>query len=257
MRALVETVLVDGLEIRLRTLAPAGEVRDVRRTVLVLVHGIGMSHRTFTRVQAVLSRRHRTIAVDLPGFGGTRDPGRALQLADYARLILRVLRDRGVRDCVVLGQSMGAQVAVESAHHGSDIVRSVVLVGPVVDDARRTIAHLGAELLADNVVESPRMNGVVLTDYARSLRHYFRQLAPMLRYPIRDRVAALDVPVLVVRGSRDPIARRDWVERLVGDARRGTLVELPGAHHVQEHQPAAVARVVEEFLRSSARDGSR
>jgi pimeloyl-ACP methyl ester carboxylesterase len=62
-----------------------------------------------------------------------------------------------------------------------------------------------------------------------------------------------------IRGAQDPVAKHDWVTRLVGVAQRGALVELPGPHHVQEHQPVAVARLVDEFRRvqtlESARDG--
>ena len=128
MRAKVETVRIDGLAVRLHTAAPAGRVRADLAPTVVLVHGIGMSHRSFRRVQAALSRTHRTVAVDLPGFGGQPYAGRRLEEHEYA-------------DLVVLGQSMGAQVAVEAGLRHPDVVTSVVLVGPVVDDRRRSLVR--------------------------------------------------------------------------------------------------------------------
>jgi pimeloyl-ACP methyl ester carboxylesterase len=249
MRAHIETVLVDGHGVRLRTVAPAGRVRDAFAPTIVLVHGIGMSHRSFHRVQAALSRTHRTVAVDLPGFGGLPSAGRRFEEHEYADLVVRAVTARGGRDLVVLGQSMGTQIAVEAALRHPDVVRSVVLVGPVVDDRRRSLVRLAAALGVDVLLEGVRMNGIVLSDYLRSMPQYLRELRPMRDFRMTDSVRALRVPVLVIRGAQDPVAKHDWVTRLADAAVRGALVELPGPHHVQEHQPLAVARLVDEFRR--------
>lgn len=249
VRAKVETVPVDGLPVRLRTLAPAGRLHDALVPTVLLVHGIGMSHRSFARSQRALARTHRTVAVDLPGFGGLPAAGRRLDVEELADLAVRAVQTRGAGELVVVGQSMGSQIAVEAARLHPDTVSSVVLVGPVVDDRRRTLLRQAVDLGRDSFAEGPRMNAVVFTDYLRSVRQYVRELGPMLRYPTLERVAGLDVPVLVVRGDRDPIARHTWAARVAAHARRGAFVELPGAHHVQEHRPVAFADLVAEFRR--------
>ncbi|MFJ6170487.1 alpha/beta fold hydrolase [Curtobacterium sp. NPDC092190] len=249
MRARVESFEVGGLSVRLRSLAPAGRLHDTLAPTVVLVHGIGMSHRSFDRTQRHLARTHRTIAVDLPGFGGLPPAGRPLDLQELGDLVVGAVRSRGVGDLVLVGQSMGTQVVVEAARRHAETVTAVVLVGPVVDPARRTLLQQATDLGRDCLVEDPRMNLVVLTDYLRSLRQYVRQLRPMLRYRLEDTVPELPQPVLVVRGDRDPIGRRDWAAALAAAARRGVLVELPGGHHVQDRQPVAFARLVDEFRR--------
>lgn len=253
----METVRADGLSLRLRTSAPAGRLRDDIGPTVVLVHGIGMSHRSFTRSQRALARAHRTVSVDLPGFGGVPGAGRPLDPEVLADLVVRAVRDRGAGELVVVGQSMGTQVAVECGLRHPDVVSSVVLVGPVVDDRRRSLLLQALDLARDVLVERVRMNAVVLTDYLRSARQYVHELGPMLRYPTRERVARLTVPVLVVRGTRDPIARSGWTARLARSAARGAVVELPGAHHVQEHQPVAFADLVQEFRRVETLDRLR
>lgn len=257
VRALVETVSVDGVPVRLHTMAPAGRRRDALAPTVVLVHGIGMSHRSFARSQRALSRTHRTIAVDLPGFGGLPPVGRRLEMAEVADVVMRAVRSRDVHESVLVGQSMGSQVVVAAALQHPDEVLAVVLVGPVVDDRHRSLLWLAAALGRDGLVEDVRMNAVLLGDYFRSIRQYLRQLRPMLRYPMRDAVAALRVPVLVVRGTRDPIARSAWAGRLARAARAGAMVELYGAHHVQEHQPVAFAELVDEFRRAQSLEATR
>lgn len=248
---------MDGVLVRLSTLAPAGRRRDALTPTIVLVHGIGMSHRSFRRSQHALSGTHRTVAVDLPGFGGVPAARRALAASEMGDLLVRALRASGVRQSVIAGQSMGAQVAVEAALRHPDVVDAVVLVGPVTDPRRRSLPRLAAGLLLDSCGEGLRMNTVIATDSLRSLRQYRRQLRPMQWYRMLEDVSRLRVPVLVVRGDRDPIARRDWAARVAGAAGRGALVELSGPHHVQEHQPVAFAEVVADFRRVQALDGLR
>jgi len=247
--ARVESFEIGGLPVRLRTLAPAGRLRDALAPTVVLVHGIGMSHRSFARSQRHLARTFRTVAVDLPGFGGLPPVGRSLDLQELGDLVIAAVRSRGAGELVLVGQSMGTQVVVEAARRHPDAVTAVVLVGPVVDPARRTLLQQALDLGRDTAVEDARTNGVVVTDYLRSMRQYLRQLRPMLRHRLEDAVPTLDQPVLVVRGDRDPIGRHDWAASLAASARRGVLVELPGGHHVQDRQPAAFARLVDEFRR--------
>ncbi|MDP4331768.1 alpha/beta fold hydrolase [Curtobacterium sp. A7_M15] len=257
MRARVETVRIDGLPVRLHTLAPAGRVHDALGPTVVLVHGIGMSHRSFTKSQKALATTHRTVSVDLPGFGGLPAAGRRLSMAELGDLVVRAVLSRGAGELVFVGQSMGTQVVVEAARRHPDVVASVVLVGPVIAAGRRRLPVQALDLGRDGLVEGVRMNAVLVTDYLRSIRQYVPELRPMLRYRLEDTIADVTQPVLVVRGTEDPIARHDWSARVAATARRGALVELPGPHHVQERQPVAFAQLVGEFRRVQTLEGSR
>lgn len=246
MRTRNEAIEVDGIGVRLRWARPPGSTND---HVVVLVHGIGMSHRSFRSLQRVLATRHVTVAVDLPGFGGVPSPGRPLGFDTLARTVVEAVRLRhAVRSLTVVGQSMGTQVAVEAALRYPDLVTSVALIGPVVDDRRDTALQQAADLLLDTTIERPGMNAIVATDSLRSLRQYRLELPVMLRYPMLVRVAMLDVPVAVIRGTEDRIAGAGWARRIVRTAPNAALVELAGPHHVQERDPLVVARVIDALI---------
>jgi pimeloyl-ACP methyl ester carboxylesterase len=255
--AKVETLRIDGLPLRLHTLAPAGRLRSDLAPTVVLVHGIGMSHRSFRRTQRALAVTHRTVSVDLPGFGGLPGAGRRLEIEELADLVVRAVRSGGAGPFVLVGQSMGTQIVAEAARRFPDLVESVVLIGPVIAEGRRSALVQTMDLLRDCTLEGVRMNGVVFTDYLRSLPQYLRELRPMLRYPLEDTLPHVEQPVLVVRGAEDPVARHDWSARVAAAAPRGAFVELPGPHHVQEHQPVAFARLVGEFQRVQTLDALR
>ncbi|MFJ5699737.1 alpha/beta fold hydrolase [Arthrobacter sp. NPDC093139] len=228
--------------------------------VFVLLHGIGVSHRYFARLHSELaSGRQAGDAVvysfDLPGFGGTSRPGRRVTVGEYAAFVAAVLADAGVQSCVVVGHSMGAQFAVELALQEPDLVSRVVLMGPVVDPARRSAAWHALALTRDALFsESPSTNVVVFSDYFKTgLRWYLTQLPVMLGYPLETRVCGVAQPVLVLRGSRDPIARRPWCEFLASQAQHGTIADVLGRGHVvQDTAPEAVAQAIVHWASTAA-----
>lgn len=208
--------------------------------VFVLLHGIGMSHRYYRRLQVLLSRHGDTYAVDLPGFGGTPTPDRQLSVADYGEHTAAVLEKMGVSRAVVVGHSMGTQFATELAVQRPDLVSHVALLGPVVDPSRRTVLQQSLALGLDGLKESPLGNAIVFTDYIRSGLHwYLTELPVMMGYDLDARLARVSQPVLVIRGSRDPIAPRDWCEKLAATASHGSFREIPGKPHIVQHGGAA------------------
>lgn len=209
------------------------------RPVFVLLHGIGMSHRYFRRLQIVLAGHGDTHSIDLPGFGATPRPDRQLSIADYADVIAASLQKMGASRVVVVGHSMGAQFAAEVAVRHPDMVSHVVLLGPVVDPARRTVRQQSMALGLDALRESPIGNAIVFFDYARSgMRWYLTELPVMMSYDLEATLALAAQPVLVLRGSKDPVAPRTWCEKLAATAPDGRYLEIPGQPHIVQHGAA-------------------
>jgi len=115
---------------------------------------------------------------------------------------------------------------------------------------------LGADLaLACLLFESPGSNLLVLADYFRcGPRWYLTELPVMMAYPMEEGIADVDAPVLVLRGSRDPVASGDWCRRLAGRATSGEFREIPGAGHVVQHTDSGqVAQAIRDFAASPGR----
>lgn len=202
------------------------------RPLFVMVHGIGMSHRYYDKLQRVLIDHGDTLIFDLPGFGGTPTPGRQLSVQDYAAMMAHALDEEGVEGCVVIGHSMGAQFATELAISRPDLVSQLVLIGPVTDTEHRSPVKHTLMLAADTLIERPVTNLMVGTAYVQcGIPWYLKELPVMLGYSLDDRLPLVTRPVLVIRGSRDIIAGHDWCEMLSRNARDGDLVEIPGQPH--------------------------
>jgi pimeloyl-ACP methyl ester carboxylesterase len=89
-------------------------------------------------------------------------------------------------------------------------------------------------------MESPAGTAIVFSDYMRSgLRWYLTELPVMMSYDLQSRLALVSQPVLVVRGSRDPVAPRTWCHKLAATAPNGCFLEIQGKPHVVQHGAAA------------------
>ncbi|MFE4950224.1 alpha/beta fold hydrolase [Leifsonia sp. NPDC056665] len=219
---------------------------------VLLLHGIGVSSRYFHRLAPVLAEQGRTIAVDLPGFGRARKPARRLTVEDYAGLVAEFLDARSLGSVMVVGHSMGAQIATNLARRRPDLVAQIVLLGPAMAPVDRTPLRAGSRLALDIIRESPHSNALVLTDYVRcGPRWYLKVLPSMLAYRIEDDLPKLGMPVTIVRGDRDPIARTEWSHAIASLAPQGRFVEVRGAPHVvMLSRPREIARRVEPAARA-------
>jgi pimeloyl-ACP methyl ester carboxylesterase len=216
--------------------------------VFVLIHGIGVSSRYFERLVPALARRGRVVALDLPGFGSARDrrPARPYTVEDYAMVVSRTIERLHLGACVIVGHSMGAQVAAHLAVTRPEQVARLALVGPVMAPRDRTPLRAGLRLLLDTLRESPRANRLVIADYlVCGPRWYLAVLPSMLAFRVEDAVRGVAAPVTVLRGSRDPIARPDWARGLAEVAPQGRFAEVPGCPHVVMH--SAPERVASEL----------
>ncbi len=209
----------------------------------VLIHGIGASPRYFEPLARLLSRRGRVFAVELPGFGAVPKPERALSIEEFAQVVGEALNQFNVTGAVVVGHSMGCQVAAALAVQRVDVVSSLVLLGPTVNDQRRNALSQALLLGRDTLGESAPVNWIVFTDYLRAgLPWYLRILPKMLENRLEKTLADVTCPVQLVRGQKDPIAPEDWLERIRESCPQAVITQLANQPHVTMFkEPEAVA----------------
>lgn len=217
------------------------------RPPVVLVHGIGASHRYLSRLHDALERQGTVWSIDVPGHGGLPAPPHDVDVAGMARALGVVVARLGASPVVLVGHSMGAQWAVELAVQRPELIAHVVMIGPVTDAAHRTLGAQFRALAVETLLESWTANGLVFADYVRcGPSWYLTQARHMVSYRLEERVPLLAMPLLVMRGSHDPIAGRQWCRLLRDSARQGALVEIPRRHHVVQHTaPRAVCAAIQ------------
>ena len=99
---------------------------DANDLTFVLVHGLGVSSSLFREVTDRLRHLGRVVVYDLPGFGGVPHPRDPMSIGEFASVMGASLIDLGITEPVLVGHSMGAQVAAELAARDPDRRRVVL-----------------------------------------------------------------------------------------------------------------------------------
>src|ERR671910_3076341 len=118
----------------------AGECPDP----VVCLHGITAQHRAFNAAARYLGPSRGLIGVDLRGRGDSDKPESGYGLEKHASDVVRVLDHLGLESAVLVGHSMGAFVALETALVYPERVRALVLLDggwPRVESSREEMTE--------------------------------------------------------------------------------------------------------------------
>ena len=222
------------------------------------------------------------------GHGRSAAPlGPGVDIPQLASDLGKVRSRFGKKGSVLIGHSMGCQVALEHALTDPDGVEAIVLISgsfgrvthtfhgmpflgmvlPQVIDAvlkypelsralwSRLPAELGLKIaLATGEVDGARVNPADMLPYLEHLTHvdvdlFLRMLRAAGEHSAWDRLHTLNVPVLVVVGERDSFTPSFLAKAMAEELPRGELLFLPNGTHVAslEHHDYVDAKIL-DFL---------
>ena len=249
------------------------QVRAVRAghgdTTLLLLHGYGESLTTWRSVFDPLSTTARVIAIDLPGFGGSDKPDVPYSLPAMTERLSRFIDHWISGTLVVVGHSMGGELAASLALARPDRVKRLVLIAPagyriglggIAESMTAGRARTIGRYLALRSFITPIHDPSWLAEPKERARYdltgdaaYSRAAARVLEefdfVALRTRFHELSMPTLLIWGGLDPV-----VPFSVGDTLSRTIpcvryVPLPKAfHRPQAEVPDTVIAAIRGFL---------
>lgn len=245
--------------LRMRTLV-AG---DPRAPVVVLVHGLGLASESLADMAAELAPDFRVLVPDLPGFGASEHPPRALSIRGLADALDRWCEALEIADALMVGNSYGAQVVVELAAREVEEARpgrrarALALIGPTCDPPARSLLGQAKRWLENGRGDPGGGDPLgLLKPYLKAgLNRVVRTAWSATRHRIEDRLRIVDVPVLILAGDLDRISPMPWTERLTNLAQQGERrVVEGGAHSMHGSHPDRLAHLVRLFARDRLGD---
>jgi pimeloyl-ACP methyl ester carboxylesterase len=228
---------------------------DTVGSPIVHVHGFGISGTYLEPTAAVLARRHPTYVPDLPGSGLSRRPRQPLDIPGMARVLISYLDDVGLADATFVGNSLGCVVLVELAASYPDRITNAVLVSPAGGPNNQPMPRGLWQMTCDAVREPPSLWPIATRDYLRfGVTRSWSLFRAMTAYPTLERLRLLDIPTLVIGGTRDPLIDFDRVSVFSG-LPHVDAVRIPGPHALNFSRADLVADLVDAHL--DGRDLSR
>jgi pimeloyl-ACP methyl ester carboxylesterase len=269
---------VGGTQVHYVEMGPPEAEQDP--LALVFVHGLSGCWQNWLENLPHFARRHRVLALDLPGFGSSPVPDWEISIPAYGRVLLDFCDALGVRDCAVLGNSMGGFVATEAAISQPQRFEQLVLVSAAgVSSARlrREPTEVAARMIAAGIplvfkaqtraVRRPRARALAfggIFDRPAELRpelvweffdggmrseSFVEALSSLAGYDFLDRLDDIDVPTLIVWGAQDhvvpPADALGYARRIKGS--RLEVFDRCG-HVPMAERPVRFNRLLEAFL---------
>jgi 2-hydroxy-6-oxonona-2,4-dienedioate hydrolase len=217
-------------------IAPNG---DPSLPPIVMVHGLIVSGTYFRPVADLLDERYTIYVPDLPGSGRSTGSKR-WTLPTATHQLAGWMDAHDLTGVIVVGNSLGCQVATLLATTRPDLVRSLVLIGPTHDPAITTLARLLKRSMRDIPLERPSIWSVWIPDFfGTGLRQAWSQLREMFADDQLSRLGEVTQPAFVVGGERDPIVPQSWVRDVASRRPRGEAIIVPDAPHALNFSSAA------------------
>ena len=235
-------------------------------TTLLFIHGFLDDATVWDGVIASLAGKVNTVRYDLPGFGArstaVTDP-RELSLQSLAAEAGGILNETGTR-VIVVGQSLGTQIAELVAAEHADRVDGLVLLTPVPlggtrlpDEVVAPFRALGGDLEAQRAARS-QLSPAIAGDQLERLIGLGATALPevVARYvdiwnkgvPDEPVISEYTGPVLVIRGGADGFVSKQLVDTIVPRfPGAGEKAVDRGGHWLHVEQPRAVAQMLLEF----------
>lgn len=269
--------------VRLRYFDTGGEL-----PVIVLANGLGGPVSSWDPYLNRWKGSYRLISWDYRGLYGSLLSHRQtdLSVAAHATDLRQILAAAGVKKMNFVGWSMGVQVGLEFYTHNPNQVTHLALLSgtfgrplrgvpvpfseltlpPLVRRAQK-MGGIGARLLR-GISESPLSfhaakklglfaAGLDQTHFQNmasqfkevNLDIYFDLLARLSEHNAEAILKHVDVPTLVITGSRDVLTPPIYARRIAQEIRNAELFVIPGAtHYAAAEYPEIIAERLEKFI---------
>jgi pimeloyl-ACP methyl ester carboxylesterase len=230
---------------------------------LLFVHGIGGDWQTWEPVLAPLAARHRVIAVDLPGHGGSAKGAGDYSLGGMANVLRDLMGALDVERATLVGHSLGGGIAMQFAYQYPERCERLVLVssgglGPDVGLLLRLATLPGSEVFLS--LTAPAARSVI--DFAAGAGRFLR-IKPAADASFYGRAfAALAEPetraaflgtlrgVVGARGqlvdARDRLYLAESMPTLIVWGERDAVIPVDHAHAAHEAMPGSRLEVFDD-----------
>jgi len=249
---------------------------DAGETLLFL-HGWAGSKELWRHTLALMPAGYRTIALDLPGTGGTPLPADMQTIPQMAYWVADVCERLGLADVTLIGHSLGGNLAAEICLLFPGLVRRLVMADAALDPdslplrarwplrrpfglaalvalrvSMAPLALWGCWVPAESQVglwdgQARRCYWYVKSNPSdRALRVQLQALSdnPMLTARLRG----LSLPILILHGEHDPLVPVAQAHELARTLRHARLVTFPSGHHSpMDDDPKGFAQAIADF----------
>lgn len=113
-----------------------GEGKDI-----IILHGWGASIMTVLPIVNILKDRFKVHAIDLPGFGESKEPKKPIDSFEYANIVKDYMDKNKIEKAILIGHSFGGKLSIILGHKYPEMIEKIVLVNSAGLIPKRSIKY--------------------------------------------------------------------------------------------------------------------
>jgi 3-oxoadipate enol-lactonase len=228
---------------------------------LMLCNSLGTTLELWEPQVPALTAQFRLVRYDRRGHGRSPVPPGPYSIEDLGRDVLDLLDDLGLERVSFCGVSLGGMTGMWLASEAPGRIDRLVLSGTAPQlppreqwlDRAATVRAEGVSAVADATLDrwfTPLAPGSLVETFRAALtatpaEGYAACCEALAEIDLRDRLAAIEAPTLVVTGEGDPVAPPEAGAQLAAAISGASHVTVAGARHLAgAEQPAAFTQHV-------------
>ncbi len=225
---------------------------------ILILHGWGSSGEVFKLMSDYLKTNNRVIVVDLPGFGKSEEPNKALVLDDYVDIVKKIIKELKIVEPIIIGHSFGGRITIKLAADKKNKLKKIILIDSagirrkkkpsikvkILKFLNRTVGKLLPSLsrkMKDRIGSSDYRNAsLVMKD----------TLVNVVREDLTPLLEQIEASTLLIWGENDmdtPFEDALLMERLIKDS--GIVKVSNAGHYSFLDDPHLVHLAINSFIK--------
>jgi len=237
---------------------------------ILLLHGWGSSVELMRPIAEGLADSFRIHSIDLPGHGKSAPPAVAMGVPESAALVADYIKSNMKEPVAIIGHSNGGRISLYMASEEaySSLIDRLILISPSGIRRKRSTKFYMKKYFAKSLklpfsilppmLKEPGLNRLRQSLIWKSLGSSdYKKLSGVMResfvetvnFYVEDRLAKIDVPVLLFRGTKDEAISDRQMRVLDDNISDSGYIELANAgHYGYLEQKATVINAAKHFL---------
>lgn len=236
--------------------------------VVMLLHGMADEKNSFAATAGQLTGQYRVILPDLLGHGeNVRDRSQDYSIHGHVIFLHKFIAELGIETLCLGGNSMGGHISAAYTLAYPEQVTKLILVnapGITLDD-HVVYGGFGDKMqsredfyaVMDRVVYRRLTMPGPIVDYMIKMTNadfdFINSLAESVKqgkdYDLKDRIADITVPTLIVWGKHDEVVKFNVAEAYNALISNSQLIVIEGASHSpQMEKSVEIGQTIDEFL---------
>jgi len=237
---------------------------------ILCLHGLGASAGRWEKALPILAKEYHIVAPDILGFGYSDKPSVSYTIDFFVNFVKVFMKKLKLESLILMGASLGGQIAIEIALGYHKVVECLVLISPsgIMKEPTPALNRYIAAAMYPTFENAKKafqgMSGMKIVDEIYTRDFINRMQLPNAKYAFMstmmgiksapsfvNRLSKIIIPTLIVSGKKDALIPSKYAKQFHSRIKDSKLVIMEDfGHSPYFEKPDIFSKMVLKFLKN-------